>query len=84
MDYNDNHKKIVIDFMTHTRFVMKSMTLYFVISASKNVTIRTTMHCHMANGDDVVCDVANLYDKNICHRCDRVASHVADDVTKLL
>jgi hypothetical protein len=44
--------------MTHPRFVTKSMTLYFVTSASENVTIRTTMHCHMANGDDMVCDVA--------------------------
>jgi hypothetical protein len=33
------------------------MTLYFIINASENVTIRMTMHCHMANGDDVVCDV---------------------------
>jgi hypothetical protein len=44
--------------MMHTRFVTKSMTLCFVISDSKNVTIRTDMHCHMAYGDDVVCDVA--------------------------
>jgi hypothetical protein len=44
--------------MTHTSFVTKSMTLYFVIIAPKNVTIRTDMHCHVANGDDVVCDVA--------------------------
>jgi hypothetical protein len=44
--------------MMHSGFVTKSMTFYFVISASKNVTIRSVMHCHMANGDDVVCDVA--------------------------
>jgi predicted HAD superfamily hydrolase len=44
--------------MTYTSFVTKSMTLYFVISALENVTIRTDMHCHVANGDDVVCDVA--------------------------
>jgi hypothetical protein len=74
MDYNDDYKKIVIDFMTHTRFVTKSMTLYFVISDCKNVTISTTMHCHMA----MVWQ--NLYNKNICHRFD----YVADDVTKLL
>jgi hypothetical protein len=35
------------------------MTLYFVISAFENVTIRTAVHCHMANGDDVASDVAN-------------------------
>jgi predicted HAD superfamily hydrolase len=44
--------------MTHIKFVTKSMTLYFVISASENITIRTAMHCHMASGDDVACDVA--------------------------
>jgi hypothetical protein len=44
--------------MTHTSFVTKSMTLYFVISARKNVTIHTDMHCHMANGDGVVGDMA--------------------------
>jgi hypothetical protein len=46
--------------MTHTKFVIKSMTLNFVISASKNVTTRTAMYCHMANCDDVVCDVAKF------------------------
>jgi hypothetical protein len=30
--------------MTHTSFVTKSMTLYFVIIAPENVTIRTDMH----------------------------------------
>jgi hypothetical protein len=44
--------------MTHTSFVTKSMTLYFVISTPKNITIHTDMHCHMASGDDVVYDVA--------------------------
>jgi hypothetical protein len=44
--------------MTHTIFVTKSMTFYFVISASENVTIRIAMHCHMANRNDVACDVA--------------------------
>jgi predicted HAD superfamily hydrolase len=58
MNYNDDHQKIVIDFVTHTRFITKSMTLYFIISAFENVTIRTVVHCHIANGDDVVSDVA--------------------------
>jgi hypothetical protein len=44
--------------MTHIKFVTTSMTLYCVINVSKNVTIRSAMHCHVANGDDVVCDVA--------------------------
>jgi hypothetical protein len=44
--------------MTYIKFVTKSMMLYFIISTSENVTIHTTMHCHMANSDDVVCDVA--------------------------
>jgi hypothetical protein len=44
--------------MTHIRFFTKSMTLYFVISHSKNVTIHTDMNCHMANDDDVGCDMA--------------------------
>jgi hypothetical protein len=39
--------------MTYTSFVTKSMTLYFVISASKNITICTATRCLMANGDDV-------------------------------
>jgi hypothetical protein len=51
--------------MTHIKFVTKSITLYFVISHSENVTICTDMHCHMANGDDVACVVAILYDENI-------------------
>ena len=34
--------------MTHIKFVTKSMTLYFVISHYKNVTICIDMHCHMA------------------------------------
>jgi hypothetical protein len=44
--------------MTHIRFVTTSMTLYFVISASKNVTISTITYCHMANDDDVIFDMA--------------------------
>jgi hypothetical protein len=40
--------KKMSEFMTHIKFVTKSMTLYFVISHYKNVTICIDMHCHMA------------------------------------
>jgi hypothetical protein len=33
---------------------------------------------------DMASDVANLYDKNVHHRYDNVASHMANDVVKIL
>jgi hypothetical protein len=42
-------KKNFIDFMTQTTNVTKYVMLPFVISVSKNVTIRTVVPFHMAD-----------------------------------